>query len=104
MIRSLLIVILAALSLLAAWQIAVTATGVPGYLVPAPLAVAQSVVAHWRVLLGQTGFTVVSAALGLAVSTLFATVFAVLFILSRNRPPCRACSYSAPPPLPPSPR
>lgn len=65
------------------WHFAVMYYAIPVYLMPKPGAVWQAMIDKRAVLGTATGITVGSAALGLAVSTLFATMIAVSFIINR---------------------
>jgi ABC-type nitrate/sulfonate/bicarbonate transport system permease component len=78
--RTILVIIL----LLALWQGLIAAFALPPYLVPTPRAVLAAVLEHWDVLAGQTALTVGAAMLGLFISTLFASAFALLFTVSRH--------------------
>jgi NitT/TauT family transport system permease protein len=64
------------------WHLLVLGLRIPPYLVPEPLAVLRAVGKDWKVLSGQTTFTVTAAGLGLLVSTTFATLIAVAFSMS----------------------
>lgn len=64
-----------------AWQLAVTASGVPAYLVPAPWAVVASLIENAGLVLRQAGVTLGAAALGLALSTMVASVVAAAFVM-----------------------
>ena len=80
-------ILLAALSagfLLMGWQLLVTGLRIPPYLVPGPLAVLHAFVVNWKVIAAQTGFTLSAAALGLTVSTIFASTIALSFSMSRG--------------------
>jgi NitT/TauT family transport system permease protein len=68
----------------AAWHLIVAGLGIPKYLVPLPLDVALAYEINWRVIAAQAGFTLSAAALGLAASTLFATVVALSFSMNRS--------------------
>jgi NitT/TauT family transport system permease protein len=68
----------------AAWHLTVTGLRIPKYLVPLPLDVAKAFQANWPVIASHAGFTLSAAALGLVASTLFATVVALSFSMSRN--------------------
>lgn len=74
--------ILVIMVLLALWQGLVSLFALPAYLVPPPGAVLAAVVEHWDVLAGQTALTVGAATLGLIISILFASAFALLFTVS----------------------
>jgi NitT/TauT family transport system permease protein len=67
-----------------AWHLIVAGLGIPKYLVPLPLDVALAYEINWRVIAAQAGFTLSAAALGLAASTLFATVVALSFSMNRS--------------------
>jgi NitT/TauT family transport system permease protein len=68
----------------AAWHLFVAGLGIPKYLVPLPLDVALAYEINWRVIAAQAGFTLSAAGLGLAASTLFATVVALSFSMNRS--------------------
>ena len=68
---------------LAVWQALVVAWGVPAYLVPSPLRVAQTLVADRALLLESLGVTVGIALAALAAATLLGTAIALLFVQSR---------------------
>jgi NitT/TauT family transport system permease protein len=70
--------------LLLGWHLVVTGLRIPAYLMPAPLAVLRAFVVDWKVIATQTGFTLSAAALGLTVSTIFASAIAVSFSMSRS--------------------
>jgi len=76
--------VLVILVLLALWQGLISLFAVPAYLVPPPRAVLAAVRDHWDVLAGHTALTVGAATLGLLISTLFASAFAMLFTVSRH--------------------
>jgi NitT/TauT family transport system permease protein len=76
--------ILTIILLLALWQGLIAAFALPPYLVPTPYAVLTAVLEHWDVLAGQTALTVGAAMLGLFISTVFASAFALLFTVSRH--------------------
>jgi ABC-type nitrate/sulfonate/bicarbonate transport system permease component len=69
---------------IALWYLVVAGLRIPKYLVPLPSDVATAFAVNWPVIASQAGFTLSAAALGLAVSTLFAAVVAVSFTMSRN--------------------
>ena len=69
---------------LALWQGIIMWWRIPGYLMPGPHSVLQAAVTHWHVLATQTGYTVGAAAIGLTISTTFATILALLFSMSRT--------------------
>ncbi|MGA7489546.1 MAG: ABC transporter permease [Xanthobacteraceae bacterium] len=70
--------------LLMAWHLLVAGLRIPAYLVPGPLAVLDAVAVNWRLLGAHTGFTLSAAALGLAISTVFAATIAMSFSMSRG--------------------
>ena len=57
---------------------------IPAYLVPGPLAVLKAYLVNWKVIATQTGFTLSAAALGLTISTIFASTIALSFSMSRS--------------------
>ena len=70
--------------LIGAWQALIIGLSIPAYLAPTPKAVAIAAIENARVLLGQTALTLGAAGLGLLISTAFATLFALLFTVSRK--------------------
>ena len=68
----------------AAWHLTIVGFGIPKYLAPLPIDVAESFRAHWTLIATQAGFTLSAAALGLCVSTLFASAIAISFSMSRK--------------------
>ncbi|ABE59285.1 MULTISPECIES: ABC transporter permease [Chromohalobacter] len=57
-------------ALLGLWQGLVVATGVPGYVLPSPLAVVQALAAHHQLLWHHTGITVIEIVAGLFIGCL----------------------------------
>lgn len=80
-LRSVVTVVLVIVAIGLLWQAAVTALGIPAYLVPRPIAVAEAFVAGWEQISARSAFTLLSAGLGLAVSALLASAIAVAFSL-----------------------
>jgi ABC-type nitrate/sulfonate/bicarbonate transport system permease component len=72
------------LLLLAIWQGLISFFALPAYLVPTPGAVLAAAVERRDVLAGHTALTVGAAIVGLLISTLFASAFALLFTVSRH--------------------
>jgi ABC-type nitrate/sulfonate/bicarbonate transport system permease component len=66
------------------WHGLVILTGVPNYIVPKPYAVLNAFVTQWRSLASHAGNTAAAAIIGLACSSLLASLIAVAFSLSRN--------------------
>lgn len=77
-------ILVAVFVVFALWRGLIAVFSLPPYLVPTPYAVLVEAVRRWHVLATQTGLTLGAALLGLAVSTLFATAFALLFTASRR--------------------
>ena len=71
-----------AVGLLALWQLVVSLTGVPPYLLPGPLPVGRALVAHLPDLLPHLGVTLAEILLGLVLGTLLGTGSALAMILS----------------------
>ena len=71
-------------SMFALWQAAIVGFGVPSYIVPAPLAVLDAIVKDATNLWERTAFTLAGAALGLAISVVFATSTAVVFSMNQR--------------------
>lgn len=80
-LRSVVTVVLVIVAIGLLWQAAVTVLGIPAYLVPRPIAVAEAFVAGWEQISARSAFTLLSAGLGLAVSALLASAIAVAFSL-----------------------
>lgn len=64
------------------WQLLVTLTGVPPYILPGPLPVARAMAAHLPVLAGHLGTTLTEILLGLGLGTLLGSSAALAMILS----------------------
>lgn len=62
------------------WQIAIVVFLLPAYLVPNPLTVLAAFRTHYAMLLSHTAVTMLSAIVGLAVSTIFAGLAASAFV------------------------
>jgi ABC-type nitrate/sulfonate/bicarbonate transport system permease component len=77
-------VILSAAAIFAAWHLVVSGLGIPKYLVPLPLDVAEAIRQNWPVIASQAGFTLSAAASGLALSTLLAVAIAISFTMNKN--------------------
>lgn len=71
-----------AVGLLALWQLVVSLTGLPPYLLPGPLPVGRALVAHLPDLLPHLGVTLAEILLGLILGTLLGTGSALAMILS----------------------
>ncbi len=71
-----------AAGLLLAWQALVWLSGVPAYILPGPLPVAQALVRHAPVLANHLGTTLAEILLGLTLGTLFGSTAALVMILS----------------------
>jgi putative hydroxymethylpyrimidine transport system permease protein len=71
-----------AVGLLALWQLVVSLSGLPPYLLPGPLPVGRALVAHLPDLLPHLGVTLAEILLGLALGTLLGTGSALAMILS----------------------
>jgi ABC-type nitrate/sulfonate/bicarbonate transport system permease component len=76
--------LLGAGALVAFWQLLVAGLRIPAYLVPGPPAVLHAFLLNWKLIAAHTGFTLSAAALGLAISTMFASAIAVSFSMSRG--------------------
>lgn len=64
------------------WQILVSLTGVPSYILPGPLPVAQAMASHAPQLLGHAGATLVEILLGLILGAALGAGAALVMILS----------------------
>lgn len=64
------------------WQLLVTLTGVPPYILPGPLPVARAMAAHLPALAGHLGATLTEILLGLTLGTLLGASAALAMILS----------------------
>lgn len=82
--RRIVLALFSACALLAIWHLLVAGLRIPAYLVPGPAAVLNAFVVNWKVIATHTGFTLSAAALGLAISTVFASAIAVSFSMSRS--------------------
>jgi NitT/TauT family transport system permease protein len=82
--KRIMLILFSACALLMAWHLLVSGLRIPAYLMPGPLAVLKAFVVDWKVITTQTGFTLSAAALGLTVSTIFASIIAVTFSMSRS--------------------
>jgi NitT/TauT family transport system permease protein len=78
------LILLSACLLLMAWHLLIAGLRIPAYLVPGPLAVLKAYLVNWKVIATQTGFTLSAAALGLTISTIFASTIALSFSMSRS--------------------
>ncbi|MBP1860325.1 NitT/TauT family transport system permease protein [Rhizobium herbae] len=76
--------VIGALSLLAAWQWLVPALGVPAYIVPTPAAVLRTFATEWRFLLQNAVPTWLEAVLGFLLGNAFAVLMAIVFVYSRR--------------------
>lgn len=68
--------------LLLLWQLLVTITGVPHYILPAPLQVVLAIVDHWPVLLTHLRLTLAEIICGFLLGTGFGSLAAITMILS----------------------
>ncbi len=68
--------------LLLLWQILVTLTGAPPYILPGPLPVAQAIIDTFPLLLSHLGTTLAEILMGLALGTILGTCAALAMILS----------------------
>jgi NitT/TauT family transport system permease protein len=75
-------IVLAVGLFVAVWHLTLTGLGIPKYLAPSPLDVAEAFRANWTTILSQAGFTLSAAALGLTASMIFAIGTAVAFSMS----------------------
>jgi NitT/TauT family transport system permease protein len=82
--KRIMLILFGACALLMAWHLLVSGLRIPAYLIPGPLAVLKAFVVDWKIITTQTGFTLSAAALGLTVSTIFASIIAVTFSMSRS--------------------
>jgi len=68
--------------LLSLWQLLVTLTGAPAYILPGPLPVGHALIDKFPVLLSHLGTTLAEILLGLALGTILGTSAALVMILS----------------------
>ena len=73
-----------AASILLLWQFLVPALGVPSYILPTPLAVAQKFASEWRFLLENAVPTVIESLAGFFIGNIAAILLAILFVASRT--------------------
>lgn len=78
--RALRPVILAA-GLLAFWQLVVVITGVPRFILPGPVPVAEAILTHWSSLQAHLLTTFVEIALGLAIGTILGAMCALTMFM-----------------------
>jgi NitT/TauT family transport system permease protein len=76
--------VLAALGLLAAWQLGAWAFGLPIYIAPTPWQVAQALVAEWPILLRNFLPTAVESLIGFVAGNATAILVAVIFVHSKR--------------------
>ncbi len=82
--RSVIGPLLGGVGVLAVWQAAVVLLQVKEYLIPAPTAVAQALVANWALLLQNVWPTTLESLAGFAIGNLFAIGLAIVFVHSRT--------------------
>ncbi len=78
--RNLTIVVVVVAGLVALWQFATTAFGIPPYILPTPGAVGQAFITSRKTLAEHAGFTLISAFLGLVASCSLAVGLAIAFV------------------------
>lgn len=83
-VRSLLVPLVGATGVIGVWQGLIVLLHVKPYLVPAPTAVAQALVADWTMLLKNAWPTTIESLAGFAIGNVFAIALAVLFVHSRT--------------------
>jgi NitT/TauT family transport system permease protein len=81
--RELAVFALAAAALGMLWQGAITAFGLPKFIVPTPASVIAAAGEHYGILLRQAGLTLASAAIGLVISLTLAALLSASFVASR---------------------
>lgn len=70
--------LVAALGLLALWQCFVLLTGVPPFMLPSPLRVADTLIARWDIILGHAAVTLAEILAGLVLGSAFGASMALL--------------------------
>jgi putative hydroxymethylpyrimidine transport system permease protein len=70
--------------LMAVWQLVVTATGVPAFILPGPARVLAAAAAHWEQLASHAATTLAEILLGLTIGTVFGAAGALTMIASRH--------------------
>jgi ABC-type nitrate/sulfonate/bicarbonate transport system permease component len=83
-LRQAVVTVVAIAAVIFVWDMLIVALRIPPYLVPKPMAVLESFIENRHTIATQTAFTLSAAGLGLLVSTVLATVLAVIFVLNRN--------------------
>jgi len=73
-----------AVGLLLAWHAGVVLSGVPKYILPGPLPVAEALVTHFPSLIRHTGVTVLEIILGLGIGTVLGILCALTMTISRT--------------------
>tara|TARA_B100000949_G_scaffold42185_1_gene35788 strand:+ start:51 stop:821 length:771 start_codon:yes stop_codon:yes gene_type:complete len=81
-LEALLLPVLGAVSLLAAWQWLVPVLGVPAYIVPTPASVVGAFAREWRFLLSNAVPTWIEAILGFGLGNALGVIMAVIFVYS----------------------
>ena len=71
-----------AAGLLSLWQLLVSLTGVPPYILPGPLPVARALLTQWPLLMTHLGTTLTEILIGLLLGTLLGTSSALAMIIS----------------------
>lgn len=67
-----------AMGLLAVWQLVVTLTGVPPYILPGPMAVLETLVSRWPVILHHAGITAAEIVMGFVLGGLLGAASGLL--------------------------
>lgn len=70
------------ISFITCWQLLVQVTGVPHYILPAPVKVYYALYHDWSILVGHLGVTITEIVLGLLLGTLLGCLCALTMILS----------------------
>lgn len=63
------------------WEITVALTDVPAFLLPAPSAVATSLIDNWALLVGHAGVTIIETLIGFALSAVVGIALAVIIVM-----------------------
>lgn len=67
--------------LVVAWEVGVKISGVPRFLLPAPSAIAESMVENWELLIRNAGVTLLETLVGFVLSVVVGIVLAVVMVM-----------------------
>ncbi|WP_084767103.1 ABC transporter permease [Leucobacter komagatae] len=73
--------VLTLVALVIVWEVGVRSSGVPRFLLPAPSAVAQSMVENWDLLMRHAGVTLLETLIGFALSVVVGIALAIVMVM-----------------------